>query len=77
MSRLKELLGLSTEGYTDLKKGIFACTLTNFSNMLGIIITMQIIIQLFKPFTGENINWMVMWILFMLGIVAGIIMYKL
>ena len=75
MSRLKELLGLSTEGYTDLKKGIFACTLTNFSNMLGIIITMQIIIQLFKPFTGENINWMVMWILFMLGIVAGIIMY--
>ena len=42
MMNLKEMFQLSDRGAKDLKKGIFACTLTNLSLMLSVVITVQI-----------------------------------
>lgn len=75
MRSLKRLFGLSERGYIDLKKGIAACTLTNFATMLGVAITMQVFIQLFKPFTGGETSWKMLWLLFGLGIVAAAIIF--
>lgn len=34
MKKLKEILFLSDKGYTDLKKAIIACTITNLAMLL-------------------------------------------
>ena len=49
MFNLKNALMLSDKGYSDLKKAIAACTLTNVSLMIPFIITIQIFAELLKP----------------------------
>ena len=39
MKKLKEILFLSDKGYTDLKKAIIACTITNLAMLLPFCIT--------------------------------------
>lgn len=75
MFKLKELLMLSEKGYTDLKKAIAACTITNLSLMLPFGITIQIFAELLKPFMGEEISWGKMWIYFGVGVVAAFLVF--
>ncbi len=73
MMNLKEMFQLSDCGEKDLKKGIFACTLTNLSLMLPVIVTVKLFVEILKPFTGETVSWNKMWILFGAGVIAVII----
>lgn len=74
MPKLQSAFMLSDKGYTNLKKAIFAVTLTNLALMLPFIVSIQIFMELIKPFTGGEISWNYMWLLFALGIIsAGIV----
>ncbi|MGL6198777.1 MAG: hypothetical protein ACRC3H_07565 [Lachnospiraceae bacterium] len=73
MINLKEMFQLSDRGARDLKKGIAACTFTNLSLMLSVIVTIQVFIEVLKPLAGETISWNRMWLLFGAGIIAGLI----
>jgi ATP-binding cassette subfamily B protein len=75
MSKLKEVLMLTDKGYSDLKKAIAACTLTNLALMLPFIVTVQIFAELLKPLMGQEISWTMMWILLVCGIAAGILVF--
>ena len=66
---------LTDKGYNDLKKAIAACTLTNFSMMIPSIVMLQIITELIKPFTGVDISWPRMWMLFAVGIVGAVVVF--
>ena len=57
MSKLKEKLMLSEKGYSDLKKAITACTITNIALLLPSMVACLIFWELLKPFTGEAISW--------------------
>lgn len=71
MFDLKNKLLLTDKGYSDLKKAIGACTLTNLSLMLPFAITIQIFGELLKPLMGEEISWTKMWLYFGLGILSA------
>lgn len=73
MMNLKEMFQLSDRGAKDLKKGIFACTLTNLSLMLSVVVTVQIFLEVLKPLTGGAVSWSKMWLLFGAGVVAVIV----
>ncbi|MEL7563831.1 MAG: ABC transporter ATP-binding protein [Dehalobacterium sp.] len=75
MPKLKEVLMLTDKGYSDLKKAIIACTITNLSLMLPFIVTIQVFAELLKPLMGQEISWMMMWILLGCGIVAAILVF--
>lgn len=75
MPKLQEMLQLSEKGYTDLKKAVRACTLTNLSMMLPFAVTVQIFMILLKPIFGETIEWSQMWILFGTGIVCFLLVF--
>lgn len=72
---LQSALMLSDKGYKDLKKAIAACTLTNISMILPTIIMIQVIMELIKPFTKEEISWTKLWILFGAGIASAFIVF--
>ena len=73
--RLQHTLMLTEKGYHDLKKAIAACTLTNFSMMLPTMIMLSVIMELIKPFTGEEISWNKLWLLFGAGIIAALVVF--
>lgn len=75
MRNLKDVLMLTDKGYTDLKKAITACTITNLSFMLPFGITIQVFGEMLKPFLGEEISWQKMWLFFGLGIVAAFLVF--
>ncbi len=58
MSRLQKALFLSDKGYADLKKAIFACTLTNLAMLLPFCVTVMIFSEILTPFvSGGSIQW--------------------
>jgi len=73
--RLKKALLLTDKGYRDLKRAIAACTLTNFSLFIPAAVMMRVIIELIKPFSGEDISWTAMWMLFAAGIAGAVIVF--
>ena len=75
MSKLKEKLMLSEKGYSDLKKAITACTITNIALLLPSMVACLIFWELLKPFTGETISWAALWKLLGLGLVAAILVF--
>lgn len=75
MYRLKSALMLTDKGYADLKKAIFACTLTNLSLMLPFTVTIQLLAELLKPLMGQELSWQKMWVLFGLGLLSAIIVF--
>lgn len=74
-SKLKDALMLTDKGYSDLKKAIAACTLTNFSMLIPSAVMLQIIMQLLGPFTGSEISWEKIWALFAAGLVGAVIVF--
>ncbi|MGD6851770.1 MAG: ABC transporter ATP-binding protein [Candidatus Bathyarchaeia archaeon] len=75
MRSLKGFLMLTDKGYSDLKKAITACTLTNLSLMLPTNVTILAFIELFKPFMGQEISWTNMWILLGVGVIGLIVVF--
>jgi len=75
MKFLKKSLILSDKGYTDLRKAITACTLTNLALLLPVIVSVQLFGEILKPLMGEDISWNKLWLLFGLGIIAAIIVF--
>lgn len=75
MFNLKEKLMLTDKGYSDLKKAIAACILTNFSLILPFAVTIQIFAELLKPLMGEEISWIKMWSFFGVGIIAAVLIF--
>lgn len=73
--KLQDALILTDKGYSDLKKAIAACTLTNFSMMLPFAVMVQVIMELIQPLTGGAISWGKMWLLFAAGIVAAAVVF--
>ncbi len=75
MRKLKTLLMLTEKGYADLKKAIFACTLTNLSLMLPFGVTIQLITELLKPLMGQPLSITAMGLLLGLGIVSALLVF--
>ncbi len=75
LPRLQRALMLTDKGYRDLKKAIAACTLTNFSMMIPTVVMLQVIIELINPFTGGEISWRKLWLLFAVGIIGAFIVF--
>ncbi len=75
MRKLKELLMLTDKGYADLKKAVFACTLTNLSLMLPFGVTIQLIAELLKPLMGQALSMGSLWLLLGLGIAAAVLVF--
>ncbi|MPW26484.1 ATP-binding cassette domain-containing protein [Alkalibaculum sp. M08DMB] len=75
MLNLKEMLYLTHKGHSDLKKAIFACTITNLSLMLPFGITIQIFLELLKPLMGEEISWSRMWMYFGFGVIGAVLVF--
>ena len=75
MPRLQNALMLTERGYEDLKKAIFACTMTNLSLMIPSIVMMRVIMELIKPLTGGEISWPTMWLLFGAGLFGALIVF--
>ena len=75
MKFLKEKLLLSEKGYSDLKKAIVACTLTNIALLLPAGVTTLLFWQLLNPFYGEDISWGNMWGLLIVGIIASLLVF--
>lgn len=73
MMSLKEMFQLSDRGARDLKKGILACTLTNLSLMLSVVVTVQIFAEVLRPLTGGAVSWNRLWLLFGAGVTAAVI----
>lgn len=74
-AKLQEAFMLTDKGYADLKKAIWACTLTNFSMMLPFGVMIQMLRELIKPFTGAVISWKYMWLLLGLGVIAALVIF--
>lgn len=75
MHKLKGFLMLTDKGYSDLKRAITACTITNLALMLPFAVTIQIFTELLKPLMGQEISWTRMWFFLGCGIVAGILVF--
>jgi ATP-binding cassette subfamily B protein IrtB len=75
MCNLKDYLMLTDKGYSDLKKAIVACTITNLSLMLPFIVTIQLFVELLKPLMGQEISWINMWILLCAGIIGAALVF--
>lgn len=75
MKKLKEILFLSDKGYSDLKKAIKACTLTNLAMLLPFCITVMIFQELLKPFIGKELVWNHLWFLWGAGIISAILVF--
>lgn len=73
MMSLKEMFQLSDRGARDLKKGVLACTLTNLSLMLSVVVTVQIFAEVLRPLTGGAVSWNRLWLLFGAGAAAAVI----
>ena len=75
MKKLKEALFLSDKGYSDLKKAIFACTLTNITMLLPFCITVMIFSELLNPFVGKELVWEHIWLLWGAGVISAILVF--
>ena len=76
MRKLQKALYLSEKGYQDLKKAIVACIITNLTMLFPFMITVMIFQELLNPLiNGTEMNWNRLWILWIIGIVAAIMVF--
>ncbi len=76
MRKLQKALYLSEKGYQDLKKAIVACIITNLTMLFPFMITVMIFQELLNPLiNGTEMNWNCLWILWIIGIVAAIMVF--
>jgi ATP-binding cassette subfamily B protein len=71
---LKNKLGLSDEGYRDLKRGVSACVLSNLSLLLPFGIIIQLIVTLLEPLTaGAALDVSRLRLCFGVGVAAAVL----
>ncbi|NLI22714.1 MAG: ABC transporter ATP-binding protein [Clostridiales bacterium] len=75
MPKLQRWLMLTDKGYRDLRKAIFACTVTNLSLMLPFMVTIQIFAELLKPLMGETLILNSLWFLLACGVIAAALVF--
>ena len=75
MSKIQNYLMLSDRGYSDLKAGIFACTLTNLSLMQPFGSVVLLLWELFKPLLGEETSTAMLWLYFALALLGAFVSY--
>lgn len=75
MKRLKKYLLLSEKGYQDLKKAIIACTITNLTMLLPVMIAVGIFVEILNPLNGKPLNQTKLWLMFVMGIVFAVIVF--
>lgn len=76
MHSLQQALFLSDKGYSDLKKAIFACTLTNLALLLPFCVTVMIFSEILSPFAnGGEIRWNRIWLLWGVGVVSAVLVF--
>ena len=76
MRSLQQALFLSDKGYSDLKKAIFACTLTNLALLLPFCVTVMIFSEILSPFAnGGEIRWNRIWLLWGVGVVSAVLVF--
>ena len=76
MRNLQQALFLSDKGYSDLKKAIFACTLTNLALLLPFCVTVMIFSEILSPFAnGGEIRWNRIWLLWGVGVVSAVLVF--
>ena len=75
MPKLKKYFLLSDQGYTDLKKGIVACTLTNIALMLPFTATILLINELLKKLFNQEINPVMLWVYFGFALVGAFVIF--
>ncbi len=73
---LNRLLNLSENGYTNLKKAITACVISNLLMLPPFIILMKCMETLIHPITaGESLNTGRLWLLFGLGLLSAAVYF--
>ncbi|MDR1412462.1 MAG: ABC transporter ATP-binding protein, partial [Actinomycetes bacterium] len=78
MFNIKELLGLSPEGYRDFQRGVVACVASNLSLLLPFAVIIQCIITLLHPLlTGSTLDVRRLWMLLGTGIGAAVLYFFL
>ena len=76
MSKLQKALFLSDKGYKDLKKAIWACTLTNLTLLLPFCVTVMIFSEILTPVAnGGNVQWNHIWLLWGVGIISALLVF--
>lgn len=75
MKKLKKYLYISDKGYKNLKKAVFACTVTNIALMLPFVITTLIFGELIQGFIDNSINWNKMWLLWGAGLFSAVVVF--
>ncbi len=75
MRKRKDFLMLTDKCYKDLKKAVFACTLTNLSMMLPFFVTIQLFARLLNPLLGNPLEINQLWLLLGAGIAAAVIVF--
>lgn len=76
MSKLQKALFLSDKGYKDLKKAVFACTLTNLAMLLPFCVTVMIFSEILTPVAnGGTVQWKHILVLWGAGILSAILVF--
>jgi ATP-binding cassette subfamily B protein len=76
MFGIRELLGLSDEGYLDFKRGVRACVLTNLSLLLPFAVIVQATVTLLDPLMGGGaLDAGRLWALFAAGVISAILYF--
>ncbi|WNY26226.1 ABC transporter ATP-binding protein [Methanolapillus millepedarum] len=74
MPYIQERLGLSDQGYKDLKKAVFACVIANLTLLLPFVVIIQVITTLIIPLvTGRDLDTNRLWMLLAGGIFSAIL----
>lgn len=76
MRKLQKVLFLSEKGYKELKKAVFACTLTNLAMLLPFCVTVMIFSEILTPVAnGGSVQWNHIWLLWGAGILSAILVF--
>lgn len=77
MQILNRILLLDKNGEKGLRNAVIACTATSLSLMIPFTLTVQIFMELLKPFTDGSINWNRLWVIFGIGLGASVLIFLL
>ena len=77
MQILNRLLLLDKNGKRGLRNAVIACTVTSLSLMIPFALTIQIFMELLKPFSGESVNWNRLWMIFGIGLASAVLIFFL
>lgn len=75
MISIKQMFNFTDNGYRELKKGVFAVTLTNLSLMIPVAVSVQLFIQIFNYYNGGSEPWKNLWILAAIGVIGFLLIF--